>query len=175
MILVVVPPLSISSISLHKVACGSEQTHSIWFRLSGEIEECCLGPTPIGFADCSHVEWNADYFLTEWNNFKRQSGKCAKYSVCANNAATPFPKPMSRRPACFKRTTLLKYVVATERWRALGTHRFSDENHLAGRSRYWEGTFIRRGIITASRFIDESWVMFYTIILKWICSWWCFM
>src|SRR3954468_20255815 len=42
--------------------------------------------------------------VTGWSNSKKQSEKSDKSNVCANNAATPFPKPTNPKQECSKPT-----------------------------------------------------------------------
>lgn len=54
--------------------------------------------------------------FSEWSNSKKPFARSAKCSVCASNAATPFRRPTSPRPACCRRTTPPRTVAATVKW-----------------------------------------------------------
>lgn len=56
----------------------------------------------------------------EWSNSKKPSAKCAKYNVCANNAAMRSRKPMSPKQECFKRTIRRERGGGMAKWRVQG-------------------------------------------------------
>lgn len=55
-----------------------------------------------------------------WSNSKKLSEKSDKFSECANNAATPSPKPTNPKPASYKHTIRLGKEDDMEKWRVPG-------------------------------------------------------
>jgi hypothetical protein len=55
-----------------------------------------------------------------WNNSKKQSAKCVKFSACENNVATLSLRQTSHKHAYYKPTTPLESVAATVKWRVQG-------------------------------------------------------
>jgi len=55
-----------------------------------------------------------------WSSSKRPSAKCAKSSVCENNAATLSHKQTSLKRAYYKLTIPHENVAATEKWQVRG-------------------------------------------------------
>jgi hypothetical protein len=59
---------------------------------------------------------NTDRSNLAWNNSKKPSEKSAKYSACANNAATPSHKPMNLRRESSRLMTRQEKEAGMVRW-----------------------------------------------------------